>query len=133
MKLWKRTALFSIGGCGYVLLELLWRGRSHGSMFLLGGSCFLLLGRLQKALRKTILPLRALAGAGLVTGMELLTGLLLNRDYRIWDYRQCRLNFRGQICLLYSTLWMPVSLVGMALYRWGERLLNPPGFSDAAG
>ena len=31
------------GGSAYVLVELLWRGRSHFSMFLLGGLCFWLI------------------------------------------------------------------------------------------
>ena len=44
---WKKNcALFVLGGAGYVGLELAWRGRSHISMFLAGGVCFLLLGRL---------------------------------------------------------------------------------------
>ena len=44
MKFWKQAMLFYLGGCAYMGLELLWRGRSHGSMFLLGGFCFLLIG-----------------------------------------------------------------------------------------
>ena len=31
MKIWKQMILFYLGGCAYVVLELLWRGRSHGS------------------------------------------------------------------------------------------------------
>ena len=111
----KKTALFTLGGSAYVGLELLWRGRSHGSMFLAGGSCFLLLG----SLRKLGLPLlfRAIAGSGVITGVELLSGLLFNRDYRVWDYRNLPLQFKGQICLPYSLLWMPLSLGAMELYR----------------
>ena len=41
--------LFLLGGTGYVLMELLYRGRSHYSMFLAGGVCFLLLGKLEEA------------------------------------------------------------------------------------
>ena len=40
----KETALAVCGGCLYVVLELLWRGRSHWTMFLLGGVCFVLIG-----------------------------------------------------------------------------------------
>ena len=111
----KKTALFTLGGSASVGLELLWRGRSHGSMFLAGGSCFLLLG----SLRKRSLPLlfRAIAGSGVITGVELLSGLLFNRDYRVWDYRNLPLQFKGQICLPYSLLWMPLSLGAMELYR----------------
>ena len=46
MKIWKQAVLFYLGGCAYMGLELLWRGRSYGSMFLAGGSSFMLLGKL---------------------------------------------------------------------------------------
>ena len=111
----RKTALFAAGGCGYVGLELLWRGRSHSSMFLAGGSCFLLLGLLNRA--RLPLPLRAAAGAGIITGVELLTGLAVNRAYTVWDYRDMPMQLAGQICLPYSLLWVPVSLGAMELYR----------------
>ena len=46
MKIWRKSILFYLGGSAYMGLELLWRGRSHGSMFLAGGLCFLLIGHL---------------------------------------------------------------------------------------
>ena len=95
--IWKKSLLFAAGGAGYVGLELLWRGRSHSSMFLAGGCCFLLLGMLDRAKRLPLL-LRGAAGAGIVTAVELVAGLLVNRDYTVWDYRQMPLNFLGQIC-----------------------------------
>ncbi len=108
--------LFSVGGMGYVGLEMLWRGWSHGSMFLAGGSCFLLLGKLDRTKPRLPMPLRAVAGAGIITSVELLTGLLVNRQYHVWDYRQMPLNFHGQVCLPYTLLWVPVSLGAMGLY-----------------
>lgn len=122
MRLWKNTVLFYLGGSAYMFLELLWRGRSHGTMFLLGGGCFLLLGRILRLQ----LPLwaKTVLGAAGVTALELLTGLLVNRQYRIWDYRQQPYNFRGQICLCYSLLWMPVCLFGMWLYEKARRRLS---------
>ena len=76
-------ALFALGGCTYVGLEKLWRGRSHGSMFLAGGTCFVLIGQLNHVNPKLPVPLRALAGAGIVTMVELGIGLLCNRNYEI--------------------------------------------------
>ena len=116
----KKTALFTLGGAAYVGLELVWRGRSHGSMFLAGGSCFVLLGRLRN--RPLPLPVRALAGAGIITGVERMTGLIFNRHYNVWDYRDMPMQFMGQICLPYSLLWAPLSLGAIELYR----LLDPP-------
>lgn len=108
----KRAVLFSAGGLCYVVLELLWRGYSHSSMFVAGGSCFMLLGRL----RKHGPVLKALGGAGIITFVELVAGLLVNRKYQVWDYRDMPFNFKGQICLPYSLLWVPVGLAGGLLY-----------------
>lgn len=116
MKLWKTLLLGYLGGMAYAGLELLWRRRTHGSMFALGGLCFLLIG----SLRRFRLPvaLRAILSAAVITGLELLTGLLVNRDHRVWDYSRQPLNFKGQICLTYSLLWIPVSLLAIRLFDW---------------
>lgn len=120
MGLGKKLTLFCAGGLGYVGLELLWRGRSHSSMFLAGGSSFLLLGRLGQATERS--AVRALGGAGIITGVELAAGLLFNRGYRVWDYRQLPYNLRGQICLPYSLLWVPVGQAGIWIYGILDRL-----------
>ena len=119
MKISKKSALFAIGGGVYVGLEMLWRGRSHVSMFAAGGICFLLLG----SMRPLPLPERLIWGPGVITAVELATGLLVNRDYLVWDYRQLPFNFLGQISLIYSLLWMPVGLAGMVLYDLVDRAI----------
>ena len=116
MKWVQKCAMFLLGGVGYVSMELLWRGWSHGSMFLAGGTCFLLLGRLGKV-KKIPLPLRGLAGAGVITAVELITGLIFNRNFEVWDYRGAPMNFLGQICLPFTLLWIPISIGAMVLYR----------------
>ena len=110
----RKAGLFCVGGLSYVGLELLWRGRSHSSMFLAGGTAFLLLGALGRATRSPLL--RALGSAGVITAIELTTGLLFNRNYQIWDYRQLPYNYKGQICLPFSLLWIPIGQTGMWLY-----------------
>lgn len=116
MRLWKRLILFYLGGMLYTGLELLWRGWSHGSMFLLGGLCFVLIGHLGELARPLPLLPRAVVGAGIVTMLELGCGLLVNRQYQVWDYRQVPLQFCGQICLPFSVLWVGVSLAAIVLY-----------------
>ncbi len=110
----KRCLLFCLGGAAYVGLELLWRGRSHVSMFAAGGACFLILG----AMSRKGWPMwkRGCLGAAAITAVELAAGLLVNRDYQVWDYRHLPLNFLGQVCLPFTALWVPLSLVAMAVY-----------------
>ena len=124
MKIWKQAILFYLGGSAYMGLELLWRGRSHGSMFLLGGTCFLLIGKLNRCLRRITPALRLMAFSGIITALELLTGLLVNRDHAVWDYRKLPLQFRGQICAPYALLWIPVSFLAMMLHAGAEKVLE---------
>ena len=119
MRIWKNCVLFYLGGTAYMILEFLWRGRSHGSMFLLGGACFLLLGKINQKLKIPLWSQLFLA-SGLVTALELATGWMVNRNFGVWDYRKMAYNYHGQICLNYSLLWIPVSLLAMMLYRWIE-------------
>ena len=116
LEIWKKSVLFYLGGCAYVAMELCWRGRSHGSMFVAGGLCFLLMGHLGRVTPRLPLLPRALAGAGIITMVELATGLLVNRGYAVWDYRSVPGNFLGQICPLYTLLWIPVALMAMVIY-----------------
>jgi len=127
MKFWLKFSAFVLGGWIYVLLEILWRGRSHSSMFAAGGLSLLLIGQLEETKPKLPLPLRALTGAGIITGVELAVGLLVNRAYKVWDYRRLPGNFLGQICPQFCLLWVPVAWVAGKFYR---RLANC--FSSAA-
>lgn len=124
MKFWKQMILFCVGGGAYVGLELLWRGRSHGSMFVAGGTCFLLIGHLNRVRPRLPLLLRALAGAGIITMVELAAGLLVNRNFAVWDYRDQTGNFLGQICPLFTVLWIPVSMLALSLHGMLIRLMD---------
>ena len=119
MRFFKKLTMFALGGALYTLRALLWRGRSHGSMFLLGGGCFLMLGQLRRM--RLPLPVKLLLGTAGITAGELATGLLVNRNFAVWDYRTQPLNFLGQICLGFSLLWIPVSLLGMWIYGAMEK------------
>ncbi len=122
MKIWKQAVLFYLGGMAYFFLEFAWRGRSHGSMFVLGGLCFMLIGQLDRLLSRLQLAWKVVLAAALVTALELATGLLVNRDYSVWDYRRLPYQFLGQISLVYSLLWMPVSLAAIGMHRGLRRL-----------
>ena len=62
---------FSFGGIVYVLIEMLWRGYSHWSMFIWGGICFVLLGLINKKYTWDIpLLIQMLIGTFIITLME---------------------------------------------------------------
>lgn len=106
----KLVTLALIGGTLYVLIEFAWRGRSHGSMFLDGGICFVLIGLLNELAPTAPISVQAMLGACIITTSELAVGLTVNRSYTVWDYRALRPNFLGQVCLCYFTLWIPLSV-----------------------
>ena len=116
--------MFCVGGVGYTGLEYLWRGWSHGSMFLAGGCCFLLLGKLDRTQPRLSLLPRGLAGAGIITMVELVTGLIVNRSYAVWDYRRVPGNFLCQICLPFCLLWIPISGLAGKRYLWLDKRLS---------
>lgn len=121
MLIWKLSLLFYLGGMCYTGLELLWRGFTHWSMFVLGGVCFVLLGNLKRFRPGRPLSVRLTEASLLITVLELVCGLLVNRNYRVWDYRHMPLNLFGQICLPFTLLWIPVSFAAMLLYDWTNR------------
>ena len=121
MKIWRKVFLFCLGGGIYGVLELVYRGRTHGSMFILGGLCFLILGQLGRL--PLSWPALTVLGCACITAAELLTGLAVNRNYSVWDYRALPFNFLGQVSLQFALLWLPLAFLGIQLYRGVESKL----------
>ncbi len=115
MRYLEHVTIGILGGLLYVGVELLFRGRSHPSMFVVGGLCFWLIGMLDRAAPGLPLLAQMVLGAAAVTGLELLSGLLVNvrLGWDVWDYSALPLNYRGQICLPFSLLWLPLSLAAI--------------------
>jgi uncharacterized membrane protein len=110
----KYLFLFSFGGIIYILIELLWRGYSHWSMFFLGGMCFLIIGLINEKYTWDIpLFIQMLIGAFIITLLEFISGCILNLwlHLHVWDYYDMPFNILGQICLPYMFLWFLLSSV----------------------
>ena len=103
--------IFFTGAVLYYSIEVLWRGYSHISMAILGGICFLLLYLMGRLFPKMPILLYSVLGGGIITLSELITGEILNNALKldIWDYSYVPLNYRGQICLLFSFFWCLLS------------------------
>ena len=117
----KYIALGFTGGLLYILIETVWRGYSHWTMFVLGGMCFLALGLINEILPWGM-PLwqQMLLGSVLITALEFATGCVVNLwlGWGVWDYSAMPGNILGQICPQYFLLWLPVSLAGIILDDW---------------
>lgn len=117
----KYIALGITGGLLYILIETVWRGYSHWTMFVLGGMCFLALGLINEILPWGM-PLwqQMLLGSVLITALEFATGCVVNLwlGWDVWDYSAMPGNILGQICPQYFLLWLPVSLAGIILDDW---------------
>lgn len=117
---------FLAGGVGYLSLELLYRGRTYGSMFFCGGMCVALIGLLNELAPALPLSVQMLLGACIITGVELAFGLVFNRGFAIWDYRALPHNFLGQICPQFFTCWLLLSPVAVVLDDAVRLLLGAP-------
>lgn len=120
----KDSILFIFGGSSYVGVELLFRGCSHSTMFILGGLCFLLIGYLGRTKHRPSLPVQMLLGAVICTVGELIFGLIFNQNYTIWDYRHQPGNFLGQICPMFTLLWIPLSFLAILVFDWFDEKLS---------
>lgn len=119
MKKRELLTVYAIGSVGYRFIEVLWRGRTHWTMGILGGACFLIMYVTEAAQRRMRLACRALISSLCVTTVEFFSGLLINRVFRlgVWDYSGMRFNLCGQISLVYSVLWYFLCIAAHLLCR----------------
>lgn len=105
-----------IGGLTYVLCEMLWRGRSHWTMFILGGVCFVAIGLINEVI-PWCMPIwqQMIIGAAIITILEFFTGCIVNLGlgWNVWDYSDMPGNILGQVCIRYTVIWLFMALWGI--------------------
>ena len=113
----KEFILFLIGGSIYYLFEILWRGYSHWTMFILGGICFVIIGLLNEQYDYNM-PLveQMFSSMIIITTLEFISGVILNiiLKLNIWDYSNLPFNLFGQICIPFMIIWFflsPIAIV----------------------
>ena len=111
-RLFTDFCLFSFGYSAYSLIELAWRRYTHYSMGLAGGLCFVVLYRIYKKHRNLSVLKKCLVGSAVITAVEYIFGVIFNLKLKmkVWDYSSLPLNVSGQVCLLYSFLWVILCL-----------------------
>ena len=117
-KISKYIFLFGFGGTIYYSVEILFRGFSHWTMFVLGGICFLFMyiqGRItgwQDAFWKQLVR-----SVIFVTAMEFIFGIIINKYllWDVWDYSLMPLHLFGQICLPFTLIFSVLTAIGILL------------------
>ena len=129
MNRFKQAAgLFLMGGTGYAVLEILWRGYTHWTMAVTGGVVFIGLWLIGEQMQGAGVLGRSAAGALWVTTAELLVGMSVNLGLHleVWDYSGEWGNILGQICPKYVVLWFLLCGPAMALAVCSAKLLAKP-------
>lgn len=119
--LFRELILFLIGGFIYVTIEIVARGFSHWSMFIVGGLCFVIIGLINEWYTENIpLLIQMLIGTFVIVALELISGYIINikLGWNVWDYSNKPFNFAGQICLSNSCCWFILSGVAIYLDDW---------------
>ena len=125
-KLIEYFILLVVGGSIYVTMEILFRGYSHISMFIVGGLCLCLIGVLNEFYKWDMyIEWQVLIGVGIILTLEFISGCIVNLwlDLNVWDYSNMPLNLFGQICLPFALLWIPLAFLAILLddylrYNW---------------
>ncbi len=112
MGLAKIMVLYSIGGALYTIIELLFRGHTHWTMFFVGGLCFVLVGAINQVYpHEMALISQMLIAAIIITAVEFASGMIINvwLGLGVWDYRHMPYNLYGQVCLVFFLAWFFLS------------------------
>ena len=114
----KNAVLWWIGGLLYCLLEVLFRSRTHWSMMIVGGVCFLLCGMINEYYPWDMPMLEQMTlSAIVITSIEFCSGIVLNLwcKLNVWDYSNIPMNLFGQICAPFAAAWFILSGAAIVL------------------
>ena len=108
--------LITVGGLLYYSFEMIFRGFSHWSMFLLGGICFLFF-YIQGRETRWLDPMwiQVVRCTIFVVACEFITGIIVNKwmGWAVWDYSDQPYQLFGQICLPFATIFSGLCAVGI--------------------
>ena len=122
----KYVLLFIIGGIGYGLIEIAFRGFTHWSMIITGGSAFISIYLINKAFPNTSILSKSVMGCLLITLLEFTVGLIVNKVYTfgVWDYTGIPGNILGIVSINFSLCWFGISFAILLFFRLFDKLMN---------
>lgn len=118
MKMFENIIIFLCFGLSYYFIEIMFRGYSHYSMFLLSGLCGFLIGLINEVNKDIPLYLQAIIGTIIGTVGEGITGIFVNIIFNlnVWDYSDLPFTFFfGQCNLLFCIAWFFLSIIAIKL------------------
>ena len=110
---------FLIGGNAYCAVELIYRARTHYSMFFCSGMAVVILLYIYLS-NKRLSPIAfALIASAVITLLEFIFGIVFNimLKMNVWDYSNVPLNILGQICVPFSLIWLAFGLIIFYLFK----------------
>ena len=113
----KYSLLFILGAIGYAAIETIWRGHTHWSMMIAGGLCFGLFSVVADRMNGKSILVKAVVCAVGVTAIEFVFGVVFNLWFKmdVWDYSNMPLNLLGQICPIFSLIWVGIAIAFLPL------------------
>lgn len=114
----KYIILGFVGGVIYIIIELLYRGYSHWTMFVVSSFSFILIGAINEIIPWEVkLWKQMLLGSIIVTIVEFFTGCIVNLwlKWNVWDYSNLPFNILGQVCLPFCIAWFFISLLAIVI------------------
>ena len=118
MRIIKKYCLFFIiGAIGYAAVEVIWRGHTHWSMMIAGGLCFIMFSLVSRLFKGRSILLKASVCALGITMIEFVFGLIFNLwlKMEVWDYSDMPFNLLGQICPIFTLLWVGIAIAFLPL------------------
>lgn len=108
---------FLLGGSAYCTIEVLYRGRTHFSMFFAGGIILATFIYVERMYGDKPIWQKCLFGALYITAVEFIIGVVFNLllNMNVWDYSHTPMNILGQICVPFTLIWLLFSFV---LFKW---------------
>lgn len=122
--------IWALGGTIYYTIEMVTRGFSHWSMFVVGGLALCFCTFQGQAMKWTEpLWIQVIRSVVFVTSLEFITGIIVNKwlHLEVWDYSDQPFQVWGQICVPFMILFSGLIVIGILLggtltyWIYGER------------
>lgn len=115
----KNILLFLVSYCAYIAIEVTFRGVSYPLMGICAGLAVIIIDKINDYISWDIdIILQGVIGSIVITIFELIIGEISLRTELLpimWNYSNVSLNFDGVVCVLFSLIWVGLSIIGILI------------------